>query len=265
MTTRNQRWAIFDYDDTLGGVLMDGKVVPNYFAYDETIRRLGEAMEGLGFDRAEAVANFKAANREAAAKQGFGDRNYFPRAMEGVLHRMAIARGEDREFQFHHGNEIFKIGLSVFTAYPYTALEGALDVLDALRPHFQISVVTKGDPTEQVKKLARSGVLPYADHYKVVNDKCRVEWHAVLKELGMGRSFNPEVEAEGAALRRRSWAIGNSAKADVNPPLWYGMNAIHLNDPNGWAFEHAENERPHGGAVLVTVSDIRECLAHLPI
>jgi putative hydrolase of the HAD superfamily len=242
-------WLIFDFDDTLGGVVLDGEVVPVYRAYNDTIDRFGKAMADLGFNPDEAVAQHKVIDETLCRILGFGDKARFARSMEEVYRLMVGSHVSTAE-----ANRIFDIGMTVFTDYPYAPLEGVLDVLDHFAPHYRIAVVTKGEDEEQRKKLTVTGVERYSNATFVCDKKDDTDWYEVFTELGLGRS---------TALF--SWAVGNSIHADVNPPLRAGVNAIHLHDPHGWTFEHAEYEQPYKGRKLEVISDIRECMRIIPI
>lgn len=259
--TNYKPWAIFDYDDTLGGVLIDGQIRPGYEAYNDVIRRYANEMEELGFDRQLAIDTHEMLDRKAATVHGFANKTRFASSMEDAYWKLCNESRPGSEWAGRQtwrkiiSERLFNIGMCVFSDYPYVALDGALDVLRHFHLDYNIAVVTKGEESEQIRKLEESGVAPYADYIRVCGMKDDKEWEEILRyELQIG-----QITAQTA------WAIGNSAKADVNPPLKFGLNAIHLNDPNGWTFENAEYETPWPGRKLATIADIRECIQHIPL
>lgn len=245
-------YLIFDLDDTLCGVELDGKLVPGYEAYNDTIRRFGYAMQLLGFDGEGAIETHKQIDEDMCRAVGFGDKTRFAQSMVETYKRLA---GHDAV----RCNEdlMYRIGMSVFTDYPYLPLEGATHVLSTYHWYYNIVVVTKGQEDEQHKKLNDTGLIQWVDRVVVCDRKDDKEWLDVLDTIGL-YEWKP-------ALKGASWAIGNSAKADVNPPLKYGLNALHISDPNGWVFENAEYEEPWLSRRLATIKGVNECFNYIPV
>jgi putative hydrolase of the HAD superfamily len=242
---------IFDYDDTLGGVLLDGKVVPGYMAYNDTIRRFGDVMHSMGFDRQEALDTQSTIDRTMATQCGFADKSRFAESFRHTYSHLSLT--QTGTLHRSTADSLFSLGMTVFTGYPYVPLEHALDVLEHFKGHYRISVLTKGEPEEQYRKLRDSGVANFTDHVKVVGRKNATDWQATLRELDLWGNTH------------RCWSIGNSVKADVNPALLLGLNALHLNDPDGWTFENAEYETPLPGRELGVITGLSECLLHIPV
>lgn len=244
-------WIIFDFDDTLGGVLINGQVSFTHQAYTDAIRRFGEAMALRGHDPDEAIQEMDRIDREMCERLGFGDRTRFARSMERAYYNLCVRKSWAVVPEI--AKQMFDIGMSVFTDYPYVPLPGALEVMDAFRRDYLIAVVTKGNQQEQMKKIEVTGVGERADRVIVCDHKDDEDWQYVVSMLAITR--------EEAA---RSWAVGNSIKADVNPPLRLGFNAIHIHNPTGWDFENDTYETPQEGRRLEVVTSIREVLNFIP-
>lgn len=240
---------IFDLDDTLlGATFPDGSVRPTSAVYDDAINRFVAFMQAKGFDGETARIHQHNIDMEMAHRLGFGDKSRFAESMVMVYNGMAKwTRAEDDQ------DAIRAIGMSVFTEYPYAPLEGALDVLNTLQRYYEIVIVTKGEYEEQHRKLDESGIGSFMDSAIVCSHKNEADWADVFRTLAL----SPESIEE-------SWAIGNSAKADVNPLLPHGYNGLHVVDKNGWAFEHAELGSPLPGRVAHSISDISEVLNFVP-
>ena len=240
---------LFDYDDTLGGVrFRDGSVRPGAAAYFDCIDRVGGIMQQQGLDPAEAKAKQHLIDIELVGIHGFAVKTRFADSMVEAYRSMCpspIPSVADR---------VHAIGMSVFTRYPYAALEGALDVVDRLSRFYKIVIVTKGEADEQRKKLRESGIDAFAETVFVVDRKDGADWHTVLDHLGY----------QDANDASESWAIGNSAKADVNPMLLAGFNGIHVAGKNNWAYENAELGEALDGRIVRTVTDISDVLSIVP-
>lgn len=244
--------AIFDLDDTLCGVWLDGRIQPTAAAYDDCIRRFAYTMKLMGFDPEDAKAAQQEIDLDMARAVGFLDKTRFAESMKAAYHTMCAEYGKLPNLG--HGDLVYNIGMSVFTDYPYAALDGALQVLDAVSKDYETIIVTKGEPEEQYKKLQDSGCGSFADAVYVVGRKDEADWQDVYAQIGLTDEIAP-----------LCWAIGNSVKADVNPPLRRGLNAIHLKDKNGWVFEQAHVETPLPGRYVYTITDISEVLHCLPL
>jgi FMN phosphatase YigB (HAD superfamily) len=231
MTKNHNNWLLIDYDDTLGGVLIDGVIEPNYKAYDVINERLARDIAAdLEIDVAYVAKTQHDIDTGFADLFGFEDKTRFARSwvatyerLSGELGRLAYPKVSDT---------IYGVGMSVFD-FPYVPLPGALDALAALSVDFHIAVVTKGNKEEQFRKVVDSGVLPFADRVFVPSFKNMEEWTEILSSLDL---------SETDLLN--TWAIGNSAKSDVNPPVSLGTNGIHIEPMTGWSYEHAEAITP---------------------
>lgn len=245
---------IFDYDDTLGGVQFpDGTVHPGAAAYDDIIRRQREFAITLGYDGDRFIELQHDIDLVLAKQHGFADKTRFAQSFVEAF--KALREEVGLTFPLPNTEKaIFNLGMKVFTDYPYVALEGALEVLDKLCRYYRIAIVTKGEYEEQMKKLRESGCGAFADHIAVVSKKNDEEWNEVLSDLG----FETEEDAV------ESWAIGNSAKADVNPLLRRGFHGIEIAEKNKWTFEQAALDAPMVGRVATTISEITDVLDIIP-
>jgi FMN phosphatase YigB (HAD superfamily) len=243
---------LWDYDDTLGGVQFpNGTIHPGAEAYFDCIDRFVALMASEGWNAERAKVLQHDIDLELAKTHGFGNKHRFAQSMAHAY--LALCKGIGATPSSLIGLRAYDIGMSVFTDYPYVALEGALDVLAETSRYYRPVIVTKGAVDEQMKKLEASGVLGFVDEADVfiVERKCDADWDRVLATV------DPDVEM--------SWTIGNSAKADVNPLLARGFNGIHITAKNNWAFEHAELGEPAAGRAAHVVHDIRDVLDILPI
>lgn len=105
-------------------------------------------------------------------------------------------------------------------------LDGVKDVISALTRVHTLMVITKGDASEQVPKLLRSGLIDAFPMVEVVGSKTRDDYARLLSKHGVA----PE----------RFLMVGNSLKSDILPVLELGGYGIYIPSDLLWAHEHVE-------------------------
>ena len=120
--------------------------------------------------------------------------------------------------------------------------------LRALQQRHRLIVVTKGDQSEQMDKVERSGLRDFFQAIEVLPEK-HTEAYRKLKELH-------GCEAE------RTWMIGNSPRSDINPALAAGLNAVFIPHDFTWVLEHESIDAPRGGERLLELSSFKELLRY---
>jgi putative hydrolase of the HAD superfamily len=242
---RKKNWVLLDADDTILGVEIEGKVCGTHQAYFHAIDRFALTLEFLGFNPERAKTLQNEIDTQMAKEFGFSDKTRFARSMVEAYNVLSQETG--RVFDAVIAATVKKIGLGVFE-HRYIALPGAIPTMAEMHKYYNIAIVTKGEDSEQRKKVFDSGCFVYADHVIPLAHKSAVEWEKVVDDLRIG--FN---------TRQTSWAIGNSVKSDINPPLGLGFNAIHVNYGE-WSFEKAEYSPPLFRRRLEIVTDIKDVL-----
>jgi len=124
-------------------------------------------------------------------------------------------------------------------------MEGVAETLPFLAEKHELTMCTKGDVTEQNRKIDLSGLRPLFAHCAVVKEKSR----ATYEELAQVRGFDVN----------RTWMIGNSPRSDINPSLEAGLRAVFVPHDRTWTLEREEIRDPHGRLVVVRkFSDLAE-------
>lgn len=247
MATRTN-YLLIDLDDTLGGVEIDGVVHGTSQAYNAVLTEFAEFMASLGFDPRRALETQQALDSNLCTRYGFSDKGRFPQSLRYAYAHLAGESADARQAE-----EAERLGWKVFE-FPYRSLPGAISTLAALSKEYKIAIVTKGNEEEQRKKVFEMGLFPYADQVIVMGHKSVEEWEEkVVQAL---RLDMPK--------RLRSWAIGDSVKSDINPPLELGINAIHIPGA-GWSFEQEPYGTPQPHAKLFSVESIGDVLKHIPL
>ena len=242
-------WVLCDADDTLIGAVLNGQVVGTSVVYEHTKALFGEEMAKIGFSVEESRTAQREIDFEKCREIGFSKLWRHPLTFRLAYKKMCQRYNIKSDQEIARALE--RVGFSVFD-YVAVAFPGALEALEALRQHYRIAIVTKGDAEHQRKKLAQAGFR--ANDYPVVimSHKDTREWRQrVIRSLRIG---NQE--------RQLSWAVGDSIKSDINPPLELGFSAVHVNTFS-WAFEQAQYGVVSPDATLRVVSSIGEVPEHI--
>lgn len=110
-----------------------------------------------------------------------------------------------------------------------TLFEGAIDILEYLKPKYKLHIITNGFIEVQHHKLKKSGILPYFSEL-------------ITSESVGVKKPNPKVFYyaldKANAIAQQSIMIGDSLEADVHGALNVGMKAIYFNPSQN---ENSEN------------------------
>ena len=110
--------------------------------------------------------------------------------------------------------------------HPMEILPDVPETLQDLSQRHRLFMVTKGNITEQMGKVERSGLREYFNAIEVVAEKNAAAYRAVVEKYGL--------------IRDLTWMIGNSPKSDINPALEAGLHAVFVPHHNTWMLERDE-------------------------
>jgi len=110
--------------------------------------------------------------------------------------------------------------------HPMEFLPGVPETLADLSVRHRLFMVTKGNITEQLGKVERSGLREYFTAIEVVAEKDAAAYRSVAEKYGL--------------IRDLTWMIGNSPKSDINPALEAGLHAVFVPHDNTWMLERDE-------------------------
>jgi putative hydrolase of the HAD superfamily len=122
-------------------------------------------------------------------------------------------------------------------------LDGVRDVVSDLSRTHTLMVITKGDASEQVPKLHRSGLIDAFKMVEVVDSKTRDVYARLLAKH--------RIVAECFLM------VGNSLKSDILPVLELGGFGIYVPSDLLWSHEHVD-ESPTGHSRYRELSQIGE-------
>ncbi len=198
---------LFDADDTL----WENNV---YFerAFADFVVHLNH--EHLSTAEIQAVMDeLQLANRAA---HGYGARS-FARSLRDTFQRINGSPDDDPEL-----DTVERMGLRILDQN-FEIMPGVTDTIDALRPHHDLVMVTKGHHDEQKAKVERSGIEGLFDAVVIVDEKDEHVYRSLVDSLDL--------------VPRQTWMIGNSPRSDINPALRAGINAIYIPHPRTWHLE----------------------------
>ncbi|HEV2071999.1 MAG TPA: HAD family hydrolase [Thermomicrobiales bacterium] len=126
-------------------------------------------------------------------------------------------------------------------------IEGVQETLEALRPHHDLFLITKGDPEEQRLKIDRSAASQIFDAHVITQEKRTNTYRDIVESL----KLDP----------LRTWMIGNSTRSDIHPALEAGLHAVLIPHPMTWHLEHVDIEHhPGWKGQFVELGSFRELL-----
>jgi putative hydrolase of the HAD superfamily len=100
-----------------------------------------------------------------------------------------------------------------------TLFPGAISILETLRPHYALHMITNGFKDVQHFKMKNSGLLPY---FETVTDSSSVGKKKPDPEI-----FNHALKVGGVSSSE-AVMIGDSLEADIEGALNVGMHAVHF-------------------------------------
>lgn len=108
-------------------------------------------------------------------------------------------------------------------------LDHVPETLDALSQRYALMLITKGDPSEQQRKINRSGLSKYFRYVEIIGEKTIETYRTIFEKYQIDPS--------------RFLMIGNSLKSDILPVLTLGGKAIYIPHPHTWAHEMVDEDQ----------------------
>lgn len=212
---------IFDADDTL----WENNI---YFeqAFDEFCAYLNHS--SLKPDEIRGILD--EIERESNKIHGYGAVNFGRNLSQCYLHLA------ERAVEEHDLARVSAFAHQIL-AQEIELMEGVAETLPFLAEKHELTMFTKGEPTEQNRKIDLSGLRPLFSHCEIVKEKNRDAY----AELVRARGFDLE----------RTWMIGNSPRSDINPALAAGMRAVFVPHERTWTLEREEIQEADGRLVVV--------------
>jgi putative hydrolase of the HAD superfamily len=179
--------------------------------------------------------------RDCIVSHGYGLRS-FTHALVTTFERLSVEPITPALHETIHGFA------RTIAEQPVQILPRIAETLEYLSPRHRLILVTKGDLTEQSRKVERSGLKNFFREIEILSEK---NVPAYQKIVG-----HHQLEAE------RTWMVGNSPKSDINPALAAGLNAVFVPHNDTWILEHEELEAPALPGRLLVLQSFSELVQH---
>ena len=114
------------------------------------------------------------------------------------------------------------------------------------RRNYLLYIITKGEFSEQEKKIRTSNLSIYFESYHIMAEKHESAYEAFL--------FENKLNAEKTTM------IGNSPKSDIMPCLNINMNTVYIPHEYNWELEAYELPKTHKR--LLVLGSFNELLLH---
>lgn len=231
---RHERQALLiDADDTLWETNLK---------FERTIGAFCQLIAPLGYPEDHVRRQVEAAERANIARRGYGARSFLL-TLEEVYLSLAGHRALDTELE-----DIRRLA-RILVDEPMALFDGVAETLAYLAPRHRLLYFTKGDATEQARKLASSGLEKFFEAHEIVPEKNQAAYQALV--------------ARHALPPGATWMVGNSPRSDINPALAAGLNAVFIPSVHNWEYENEEIRRAPDGSgglllVLKNFSDLQE-------
>ncbi len=155
------------------------------------------------------------------SRYGYGVKTFMLAMMETSLEISGGEAGADVV------SEILSLGHHLLDR-PAKLIDGIIGVLDDLSAH-DLMLITKGDLTHQLARIASSGIADRFRVLEVVAEKDTSTYADLLARHG--------VSIDGFVM------VGNSLRSDVSPILELGGRAVHVPYHVTWAHESEHGEQ----------------------
>ncbi|HHY88724.1 MAG TPA: HAD family hydrolase [Chloroflexi bacterium] len=205
----------FDADDTLWH---------SETFYQQAQARLVELLAPYGPGREEVLDTLHRIEMGNLAPFGFGIRGFTLSMVEAAI-EVTGGRVNPRDIR-----TIVDMGRAMVN-HEVELIDGSAEAVAALAQTHPLLLITKGDLSDQQRKIDASGLGEYFQQVEIVSDKTPRVYDRLLKRHGL----NPE----------RFLMIGNSMRSDVLPVLQLGGWAVHVPYPLTWAYENSDPPRGH--------------------
>lgn len=217
---KNLKRLIFDADDTLW---------QNNIHYEKASGDFFKLCARHGLEQKVVIKEFEELELYIVNKQGYASENYV-----WVLNE--LFNSFLSEFNDENINQDFYNIVEEFRQHTHRKPMLVADVkhtLKTLSSKYEMYILTKGEVTEQSRKIRNSGLQEFFIENFIVPEKNAETYSTILQSHNW--------KAEDCCM------IGNSPKSDINPALKVGMYAVYIPYEFTWKLDnepvHHNNEK----------------------
>ncbi|MBM3803042.1 MAG: HAD family hydrolase [Acidimicrobiia bacterium] len=202
---------LIDADDTLW---------ENNVCFEQVRAQFLQWMEALGFPGGEVEETFAEMEHENIRNNGCGGENFVASLKDTYL-----SFRPDPATRDHALSQIDAMAETV-RKHPIHLLDGVRDSLEILRRKHRTILFTKGNPTEQNRKIEASELAGCFEAIEIVREKSVSAFQGVIARHRLPKQY--------------TWMVGNSPKSDINPAVAAGIGAFYI--PHAWTWKREREE-----------------------
>lgn len=213
MAGNHSQTLLIDADDTLW---------ENNIYFERVIASVQEMLRPMGVAPEVFRASLNHAERQHIVTHGYGTEN-FTRSLV-MTFEQHLAPGANPSL----AARVREMGLGIMN-HPLEILDGVRETLAYLTSSHALFLVTKGNPSEQLRKIESSQLGSYFRGVEILAEKNVGTFQGLVDK----HLWDPA----------RTWMIGNSPRSDINPAICAGINAVYIPHRHTWILEHEEPVR----------------------
>lgn len=205
---RKYKHLFFDLDHTIWDFSTNEKIT-----LAELFNKYNLEKYFTDFD--DFFSSYKPINADLWLKYRLGEIKKTDLSIGRFYNTFLTAGYDDRQAATQFANDFVAINPTKTAVIPHT-----FEVLDYLKPHYQMHIITNGFVETQHVKLERSGLRPYFS--KIF----------ISEEIGFQkpkRGFFEYAIKSCNARKRESLVIGDSLEADIEGAKNFGLDHVYFN------------------------------------
>jgi putative hydrolase of the HAD superfamily len=210
---------VFDADDTLW---------ENNVLFERVIDAYLDWLAHPSLDRAATRAVLDEVERANVVVHGYGSASFLRSlgdSFERLNERPATA-AEARRIEELTG---------ALVNHEVELVPGVAETLAELGERHDLLLLTKGDQTEQQRKIDASNLAHHFSSVHIVAEKRVATYRELVTEQGL--------------LPAATWMIGNSPRSDILPARAAGLGAVFIPNQYTWVLEHDELDLDDNGVL----------------
>jgi putative hydrolase of the HAD superfamily len=210
-----QEILLIDADDTLW---------ENMFWFDRAMRLYAKLLFEKGLSNQESMSYLYQLERRNTKTCGYGSRRFEASLLQAIgeqLPETACDVLEQIKAQCRQSCQEIR-------EHPIELLPGVRAGLNYLKKHFCLWLVSKGENTEQLDKLKRSGLEKYFSRCEICFEKDTEFYKNLKKEVLISTAKTSKTQI---------WMIGNSPRSDIEAAHLGGLNTIWIPHHSTWQLE----------------------------
>jgi putative hydrolase of the HAD superfamily len=215
----DRQTLVFDADDTLweNNVLFE-RVVESYLDWlaHPTLDRVALREVLNDVERANVVVH------------GYGSASFL-RSLGDCFERLTERPATEAE-----SRRIAELAAALVN-HEVELVPGVAETLTELGTRHDLLLLTKGERSEQQRKIDASNLAHHFRSVHIVAEKRAATYRELVAEQGLEPSA--------------TWMIGNSPRSDILPAREVGLGAVFIPNANTWALEEDEIDPSDGGVL----------------